>query len=81
MALDPFTDEQARALVNLEQRYQVWMAADADAAGAILREADRRGLPEKRLRVVGANAMPACALEAGGFIRDAPGETDDLVIA
>lgn len=24
----PFTDEQARALVNLEQRYQVWMEAE-----------------------------------------------------
>ncbi len=28
MVIDPFTDEQARALVNLEQRYEVWMAAE-----------------------------------------------------
>ncbi|HLZ82359.1 MAG TPA: hypothetical protein VKQ54_02255 [Caulobacteraceae bacterium] len=25
MTIDPFSQEQARALVNLEQRYQVWM--------------------------------------------------------
>jgi hypothetical protein len=162
MAIDPFTDEQARALVNLEQRYQVWMEAEralralpydlrrkevdgraylyeihdrggngrslgpwspenearfedyrknkadlkarrefsrdalaesgrlcralrapmlADAAGAILREADRRGLLGGRLIVVGTNAMPAYAIEAGGFLRDAPGETDDFDIA
>ena len=24
----PFSDEQARMLVNLEQRYQVWMEAE-----------------------------------------------------
>ena len=28
MTVEPFTDEQARALVNLEQRYQVWMEAE-----------------------------------------------------
>lgn len=26
--VEPFSDEQARVLVNLEQRYQVWMAAE-----------------------------------------------------
>lgn len=157
--LVPFSDEQARALVNLEQRYQVWMDAErtlarlpydlrrktvgerdylyeitgrdgngrslgpwsdenaarferyrqekADAkvriqgsrqsldesgrlcralrlptlandAGPILREADRRRLLDGRLLVVGTNAMAAYNLEAGGFIRAAPEETDDF---
>lgn len=158
----PFTDEQARALVNLEQRYQVWMEAEqallampydlrrkevagrsylyeifdrsgngkslgpwsavtearfadyrarkqaakarrdasravleetgrlcralrtpmlADAAGPILREADRRRLLGAKLLVVGTNAMSAYALEAGGFIREAPDETQDFDLA
>ncbi|HEY1427836.1 MAG TPA: GSU2403 family nucleotidyltransferase fold protein [Caulobacteraceae bacterium] len=158
----PFTDEQARALVNLEQRYQVWMEAEqtlfalpydlrrkevsgrsylyeiydrsgngkslgpwsaeqeasfaeyhtlkrsakarrdasrvrvdesgklcralrtpmlADLAGAILREADRRRLLGTRLLVVGTNALSAYALEAGGFIREAPDETQDFDLA
>jgi hypothetical protein len=25
MAVEPFSDEQARVIVNLEQAYQVWM--------------------------------------------------------
>jgi hypothetical protein len=160
--VDPFSDEQARALVNLEQRYQVWMDAErtlaalpydlrrkdiagrsylyeiegrsgngkslgpwspenearfqafratktdakarrdasrgaleetgrlcralrlpmlANAAGPILREADRRRLLGVRLLVVGANAIPAYAVEAGGFIREAPQETDDFDLA
>ena len=158
----PFSDEQARMLVNLEQRYQVWMEAEqilaalpydlrrktvaglaylyeifdrsgngkslgpwspeadaqfttyharkaeaklrrdesrvtlnetarlcralrvpmlADAAGPILRECDRRRLLGSHLLVVGTNAMPAYAIEAGGFIRDAPDETQDFDMA
>jgi hypothetical protein len=160
--LEPFSDEQARALVNLEQRYEVWMEAEqvlaqlpydlrrkevggraylyeitgrdgngkslgpwspqaaakfdafrqtkadakarrdasraameesgrlcralrlpmlASAAGPILREADRRRLLGQRLLVVGTNAMAAYAVEAGGFIREAPDETDDFDLA
>ncbi len=160
--VDPFSDEQARALVNLEQRYQVWMEAEralasipydlrrkdvdgraylyeiddrggngrslgpwsaqnearflayreqkqaakarreasrpalaetgrlcralrvpmlAAPAGPILREADRRGLLGGQLLVVGASAMPAYALEAGGLIRGAPDETQDFDLA
>lgn len=160
--VDPFSDEQARALVNLEQRYQVWMEAEqtlaslpydlrrkevggrtylyeihdrggngkslgpwshendtrfstyhelktetkarrdasreavaetgrlcralrlpmlANEAGALLREADRRRLLGNQLLVVGTNAMPAYAIEAGGFIREAPDETQDFDIA
>lgn len=162
MAFELFSDEQARALVNLEQRYQVWMQAErasaalpydlrrkavgdraylyeisdrsgngrslgpwspenearfiayreekaaakqrldasqtsldesgrlcralrlpmlASQAGPILREADRRELLGDCLLVVGTNAMAAYAVEAGGFIRDAPEETDDFDLA
>lgn len=158
----PFSEEQARALINLEQRYQVWMATEralaalpydlrrkevagksylyeiadrsgngkslgpwsdelaarfeayrtekaslkqrrdqsgerlaesgrlgralrlpmlANAAGPILREADRRDLLGSHFLVVGTNAMIAYAVEAGGFIREAPDETDDFDLA
>jgi hypothetical protein len=161
-AVDPFSDEQARTLINLEQRYQVWIEAERalaalpydlrrkevdghaylyeivdrsgngkslgpwspeleerfaayreekaalkarvqatrgsleessrlgralrlpmlpEEAGAILREADRRGLLDGQLLVVGTNAMPAYAVEAGGFIREAPDETQDFDLA
>jgi hypothetical protein len=160
--VDSFSDEQARALVNLEQRYQVWMEAEqvlaalpydlrrkevsgrtylyeiadrsgngkslgpwspeneaafaayherksaakrrrdesrltleesgrlcralrlpmlANGAGPILRECDRRQLLGRRLLVVGTNAMAAYAVEAGGFIREAPDETEDFDMA
>ena len=162
MVVEPFTEEQARLLVNLEQRYQVWIEADrmlgalpydlrrkevggkaylyeiadrsgngkslgpwsdelaakfeayrndkaaakdrrdqsrarldeagrlgralrlpllANAAGPILREADRRRLLGSHFIVVGTNAMVAYAIEAGGFMREAPDETDDFDIA
>lgn len=160
--VEPFSEEQARALINLEQRYQVWMATEralatlpydlrrkevagksylyeiadrsgngkslgawsdelaakfeayrtekaslkqrrdqsgerlaesgrlgralrlpmlANAAGPILREADRRSLLGSHFLVVGTNAMIAYAVEAGGFIREAPDETDDFDLA
>jgi len=162
MAFEVFTEEQARTLVNLEQRYQVWIEAErrlfalpydlrrkevagrsylyeirdrsgngkslgpwspeleaklaayrtekdsakqrrdqsserldetgrlgralrvpmlGNAAGPILREADRRSLLGRQLLVVGTNAMAAYAVEAGGFIREAPDETDDFDLA
>lgn len=162
MVVDTFSEEQARALINLEQRYQVWMAAEralaalpydlrrkevagkaylyeiadrsgngkslgpwsgelearfeayraekasakerreqsrerldesgrlgralrlpmlANAAGPILREADRRNLLGSHFLVIGTNAMIAYAVEAGGFIRGAPDETDDFDLA
>ncbi len=162
MALVPFSDEQARVLVNLEMHYKVWIEAEqalavlpydlrrkqiagrtylyeihdrggngkslgpwspdqdarfrnyhdnksalktrreeslrsltetarlcralrvpmlADAAGPLLQEADRRRLLDGHLLVVGTSAMPAYAVEAGGFIRDAPDETQDFDMA
>ena len=32
VAIQSFTEEQARALINLEQHYQVWIAAERDLA-------------------------------------------------
>jgi hypothetical protein len=158
----PFTDEQSRTLINLEQQYQVWMDAEralaampydlrrkevgarsylyeihdrggngrslgpwtdeqalrltsykaakeaaktrragarealeetaricralrvpllANEAGEIVREADRRRLLGDRLLVVGTNALAAYSVEAGGFIQDAPLETQDFDLA
>lgn len=53
----------------------------ASEAGAILREADKRDLLGSHLMVVGTNALPAYAVEAGGFLRDAPDETEDFDLA
>jgi hypothetical protein len=53
----------------------------AEEAGEILREADRRGLLDGQVLVVGTNAMPAYSVEAGGFIREAPDETQDFDLA
>lgn len=159
---DPFTDEQMRCIVNLRQRYEVWIEAEraliglpydlrrkkvagreylyeiedrggngkslgpidddkeaalagyreskamaksrrvesarlleescrlyralrlpllASEAGEILREADRRDLLGGHLIVIGTNAMPAYAIEAAGFIRGAPDETQDCDLA
>jgi hypothetical protein len=162
MPIQPFSDEQRRVLVNLQQQYEVWMEAEqalaalpynlirkevsgysylyevldrtnnarslgpwsdeqaarldgyreekaawqgrrdaskaeleqtcrlyralrlpllASTAGAILREADRRGLLGTKLIVVGTNAMPAYHIEAGGLIPDVPDETLDCDLA
>lgn len=53
----------------------------ASAAAAILREADRCGLLGASVMVIGTNAMPAYAIEAGGRIGDAPDTTDDFDLA
>src|SRR3546814_20070876 len=53
----------------------------ANEAGPILREADRRGLLDGALLVVGTNAVAAYALEAGGFIPELPDETADFDLA
>jgi hypothetical protein len=162
MVIELFTEEQARTLVNLQQRYEVWIGAEralaalpydlrrkevagrfylyeikdrsgngkslgpwsdefeaklnayradkafakerrdqsrarldetgrlgralrlpmlANAAGPILREADKRNLLGNQLLVVGTNAMSAYMVEAGGFMREALDETDDFDLA
>ena len=50
-------------------------------AGKILREADRLQFLGQQAMVVGTNALVAYALEANGFIRDAPDATLDFDIA
>ncbi|MBB3862311.1 hypothetical protein GGQ88_003611 [Novosphingobium hassiacum] len=50
-------------------------------AGKILREADRLRFLGDQAMVVGTNALIAYALEANGFIRDAPQETMDFDMA
>lgn len=50
-------------------------------AGKILREADRLGFLGDQAMVVGTNALIAYALEANGFIRDAPDATLDFDMA
>ena len=161
-SLQPFTAEQERALINLRQRYEVWIAAERELAampydlrrkkvgeyvylyeirdrsgngaslgawddakrrqfedykaakalaksrrdgaqealaessriaralrlpilsadaGPILREADRRGLLDGQLLVVGTNAMSAYAIEAAGSFVGVPDETEDFDLA
>ena len=53
----------------------------AAGAGEVLREADLRGMLGSDIMVVGTNAMPAYSIEAAGFIRDAPDETQDFDLA
>ena len=53
----------------------------ASEAAKILREADRRSLLGSHLIVVGTNAMPTYALEAGGRFDQVPDETDDFDMA
>ncbi len=50
-------------------------------AGKILREADRMRFLGTQAMIVGTNALIAYALEANGFIRDAPDETMDFDMA
>lgn len=50
-------------------------------AGKVLREADRLGFLGEQAMVVGTNALAAYALEANGFIRDAPDATMDFDMA
>ena len=50
-------------------------------AGKILREADRLRFLGEQAMVVGTNALIAYALEANGFIRDAPDATLDFDMA
>lgn len=102
-SLGPWSDEQARRLSDyqatkakaqarvvagraaLEETARLARAlrvpAIANEAGPILREADRRGLLGRSVLVVGTNTMAAYAVEAGGFVRDLPDETQDFDLA
>ena len=75
----------AGSRVKIAEDSRLWRALRlprlASPAAAILREADRRGILGDLVMVVGTNAMPAYALEAGGAIREAPDTTDDFDMA
>jgi len=64
---------------RLARALRVPMAASE--TGALLREADRRGLLDGSLLVVGTNTMAAYMIEAAGFIRELPQETADFDLA
>lgn len=53
----------------------------SSSAGAIFREADKRGLLGSKLIVVGTNAIAAYHIEAAGMIREIPDETEDCDLA
>lgn len=78
-------DRLARSKATLGETCRLYRALRlptiASKAAAILREADRRELLGSHLLVVGTNAMPAYALEAGGRIEGAPDQTDDFDMA
>jgi hypothetical protein len=75
-------DSGARALQETGRLYRALrLPLLASEAGAVLREADRRGMLGTSILLVGTNAMPAYAIEANGAISDAPDETEDLDFA
>jgi hypothetical protein len=102
-SLGPWSDEQAERLAAYRSQKAEWQTRRdaskdrleescrlyrslrlpimASAAGAIVREADRRRLLGKKLIVVGTNAMPAYHIEAGGLISAMPDETQDCDLA
>jgi len=71
--------------ISLDQSSRLYRALRLpslpSSAAAILRECDRRGMLGSQLMVVGTNAVAAYALEAGGFLRDMPDETQDFDVA
>jgi hypothetical protein len=74
--------EAARRLDETSRLYRVLrLPLIASEAAAILRELDRRTLLGEHLLVVGTSAVPVYALEAGGFLADAPDETQDFDLA
>lgn len=92
LAFDRYREEKADAKdrrdgsrTTLEEKSSIYRALRLpllpSQAGRILREADRRGLLGNEILVVGTNAVSAYSLEANGFIRDAPDETEDFDIA
>ena len=69
-------------LTEVCQQYRALGLPMVPSEGAeILREADLRGLMPSHLIIVGTNALPAYAIEAGGLILDALQETQDFDMA
>lgn len=84
-AKENWQDRAARANARIEEIGRVArplrLPLLSSAAGAILRELDRRRLLDDTLLVVGTNCIPAYALEAAGAIAEAPDETEDFDLA
>lgn len=102
-SLGPWSDEQAAHLQAYRSKKAEWqqrrdgsrarldetcrlyrtlrLPLMESAAGAIIREADRRCLLGTKLIVVGTNALAAYHIEAAGLIREIPQETLDCDLA
>lgn len=78
-------DRLARSKETLKEQASLYRALRLPLlpteAGKILREADRLRFLGEQAMVVGTNALIAYALEANGFIRDAPDATLDFDMA
>lgn len=78
-------DRLARSKETLKEQASLYRALRLPMlpaeAGKILREADRLRFLGEQAMVVGTNALIAYALEANGFIRDAPDATLDFDMA
>lgn len=78
-------DQLARSRETLKEQASLYRALRLPMlpaeAGKILREADRLRFLGEQAMVVGTNALIAYALEANGFIRDAPDATLDFDMA
>jgi hypothetical protein len=78
-------DRLARAKETLSEQASLYRALRLPMlpaeAGKLLREADRLQFLGRQAMVVGTNALVAYALEANGFIRDAPDATLDFDMA
>lgn len=78
-------DRLARSKETLKEQASLYRALRLPMlpaeAGKILREADRLRFLGEQAMVVGTNALIAYALEANGFIRDAPDTTLDFDMA
>ncbi len=72
-------EEGIRRLDEVSRLYRILrLPLMASEAAVVLREFDMRSLLGSHVLVIGTNAMPAYALEAAGFIADAPDETEDF---
>lgn len=81
-ALEDRIHASAETLAQTSAIYRsLRLPAISSEAAKILREADIRGMLGRCLMVVGTNAMVVYSIEAGGFIQDAPDQTDDFDLA
>lgn len=78
-ALEARLSSNAETLAQTSRIYRSLRLPTISSEGAkVLREADIRGMLGRSLMVVGTAAMAAYSIEAGGFIKDVPDQTDDF---